>query len=29
VFHYIPPGAAGADLDPRVAAYVKEHAVPL
>ena len=29
VFHYIPPGAAGADMDPRVAAYVKEHAVPL
>lgn len=29
VFHYIPPGAAGADMDPRVEAYVKEHAVPL
>ena len=29
VFHYIPPGAAGADMDPRVAAYVKEHVVPL
>jgi LmbE family N-acetylglucosaminyl deacetylase len=29
VFHYIPAGAAGADLDPRIAAYVKEHAVPL
>jgi LmbE family N-acetylglucosaminyl deacetylase len=29
VFHYIPPGAAGADLDPRIAAYIKEHAVPL
>ena len=29
VFHYIPPGAAGADLDPRIAAYVKEYAVPL
>jgi LmbE family N-acetylglucosaminyl deacetylase len=29
VFHYIPPGAAGADMDPRVAAYVKEHAVLL
>jgi LmbE family N-acetylglucosaminyl deacetylase len=28
VFHYIPPGAAGADHDPRVDAYVKEHAVP-
>jgi LmbE family N-acetylglucosaminyl deacetylase len=29
VFHYIGPGAAGADRDPRVEAYVKEHAVPL
>jgi LmbE family N-acetylglucosaminyl deacetylase len=29
VFHYIPAGAAGADMDPRVAAYVKEHGVPL
>ena len=28
-FHYIPPGAAGADRDPRVDAYVKEHAVPI
>ena len=28
-FHYIPPGAAGADRDPRVDTYVKEHAVPL
>jgi LmbE family N-acetylglucosaminyl deacetylase len=28
VFHYIPPGAAGADRDPRVDAYVKQHAVP-
>lgn len=28
VFHYIPPGAAGADHDPRVDAYVKQHAVP-
>ena len=27
-FHYIPAGAAGADRDPRVDAYVKEHAVP-
>jgi LmbE family N-acetylglucosaminyl deacetylase len=27
-FHYIPPGASGADRDPRVDAYVKEHAVP-
>ena len=28
VFHYIPPGAAGADRDPRVEEYVKQHAVP-
>ena len=28
-FHYIAPGAAGADRDPLVEAYVKEHAVPL
>ncbi len=28
-FHYIEPGAAGADRDPRVDTYVKEHAVPL
>ena len=27
-FHYIPPGAAGADRDPRVDTYVKEHALP-
>jgi LmbE family N-acetylglucosaminyl deacetylase len=27
-FHYIPAGAAGADRDPRVDAYVKQHAVP-
>lgn len=27
-FHYIPPGASGADLDPRIGQYVKEHAVP-
>ena len=27
-FHYVPPGASGADADPRVDAYVKEHAVP-
>jgi LmbE family N-acetylglucosaminyl deacetylase len=27
-FHYIPPGASGADLDPRIEKYVKEHAVP-
>jgi LmbE family N-acetylglucosaminyl deacetylase len=28
VFHYIPPGASGADRDPRVDRYIKEHAVP-
>ena len=28
-FHYIAPGAAGADRDPRVDTYVKEHAVPI
>jgi len=28
-FHYIPPGAAGADRDPRVETYVREHAEPL
>jgi LmbE family N-acetylglucosaminyl deacetylase len=28
-FHYIPPGAAGADRDPRVGKYVKEHAIPI
>lgn len=28
VFHYIGPGASGADRDSRVDAYVKEHAVP-
>ena len=28
-FHYIPPGAAGADRDPQVENYVREHAVPL
>jgi LmbE family N-acetylglucosaminyl deacetylase len=27
-FHYMPAGAAGADFDPRVDAYVKQHAVP-
>ncbi len=27
-FHYIAPGAAGADRDPRVDIYVKEYAVP-
>ncbi len=28
-FHYIPAGAAGADRDPRIDAYIKEHAVPV
>ncbi|HTS64890.1 MAG TPA: PIG-L family deacetylase [Candidatus Acidoferrales bacterium] len=28
VFHYVRPGAAGADRDPRVDAYIKQHAVP-
>jgi LmbE family N-acetylglucosaminyl deacetylase len=27
-FHYIRPGAAGADRDPRVDEYIKQHAVP-
>ena len=27
-FHYIPAGAAGADRDPRIDTYVKEHVVP-
>jgi LmbE family N-acetylglucosaminyl deacetylase len=27
-FHYVAPGASGADLDPRIEKYVKEHAVP-
>jgi len=27
-FHYIRPGASGADRDPRVDAYIKQHAVP-
>jgi len=27
-FHYVPAGAAGADADPRVQTYVKEHVVP-
>jgi LmbE family N-acetylglucosaminyl deacetylase len=27
-FHYIQPGAAGADRDPRIDTYVKEHALP-
>jgi LmbE family N-acetylglucosaminyl deacetylase len=29
VFHYIPAGASGADHDPRVDAYIREHAVPI
>jgi LmbE family N-acetylglucosaminyl deacetylase len=28
-FHYIGPGASGADRDSRIDTYVKEHAVPL
>jgi LmbE family N-acetylglucosaminyl deacetylase len=28
-FHYLPPGSAGADVDPAVERYVREHAVPL
>lgn len=28
-FHYIPAGAAGADRDPRVEQYIKDHVVPL
>src|SRR5262245_1295506 len=28
VFHYIPAGASGADRDPRVDAYIKQHAIP-
>jgi LmbE family N-acetylglucosaminyl deacetylase len=27
-FHYIPAGASGADRDPRVDQYIKEHAIP-
>jgi hypothetical protein len=27
-FHYIGPGAAGADRDSRIDTYIKEHAVP-
>jgi LmbE family N-acetylglucosaminyl deacetylase len=27
-FHYVPAGASGADHDPRVDGYIKEHAVP-
>jgi LmbE family N-acetylglucosaminyl deacetylase len=29
VFHYIPAGASGADRDPRVEDYVRQHSVPL
>jgi LmbE family N-acetylglucosaminyl deacetylase len=28
-FHYIPPGASGADRDPRVESYIQQHAVPI
>ncbi len=28
-FHYIAPGASGADRDRRIDTYIKEHAVPL
>lgn len=28
-FHYIPAEASGANRDPRVDAYIKEHAIPL
>jgi LmbE family N-acetylglucosaminyl deacetylase len=28
-FHYVAPGASGADRDPRVDEYVKQHAVPV
>ncbi len=27
-FHYVAPGASGADRDPRVDAYIKEHVLP-
>ena len=27
-FHYVPAGASGADRDPRVDEYIKQHAVP-
>jgi LmbE family N-acetylglucosaminyl deacetylase len=27
-FHYVVPGASGADRDPRVDEYIKQHAVP-
>ncbi len=29
VFHYIPPGASGADHDPRVDEYIRKNAVPM
>jgi LmbE family N-acetylglucosaminyl deacetylase len=29
VFHYLPPGSAGADADKRVEEYVKQHAAPM
>jgi LmbE family N-acetylglucosaminyl deacetylase len=29
VFHYMPPGASGADRDSRIDEYVKEHVAPL
>jgi LmbE family N-acetylglucosaminyl deacetylase len=29
VFHYVAPGASGADRDPRIDKYIKEHAVPI
>ena len=29
VFHYIPAGASGADRDPRVEEYIRQHAVPI
>ena len=27
-FHYVPAGASGADRDPRVDEYIKQHAIP-
>ena len=29
IFHYIAPGASGADRDPRVEKYIREHVLPL
>ena len=29
VFHYVPAGASGADRDPRVEDYIRQHAVPV